>query len=82
MPKIGRLSYLDIEKKYKKGVDKITPVCYNKDTKNKGDKNMRYRVVHPKYFPTYFKTKREALEFQAKIGGSIERKTGCQWYAC
>ena len=40
---------------------------------------MKYRVVHPKYFPTYFKTKRAAVLFQNQIGGMIERKIGCNW---
>lgn len=40
---------------------------------------MRYRVVHPHYFPTYFKTKRDAVLFQNEFGGTIERKAGCEW---
>ena len=42
---------------------------------------MKYRVYFKdgKYFPTYFKTKREAEEFQARFGGEIQRKIGCEW---
>lgn len=42
---------------------------------------MKYRVYfkNEKYFPTYFKTKREAVEFQAQFGGEIQRKIGCEW---
>lgn len=40
---------------------------------------MRYRVYSEKYYPTYFKTKREAIEFQATYGGEIQRKIGCNW---
>ena len=42
---------------------------------------MKYRVYFKddKYFPTYFKTKREAVEFQARLGGEIQRKIGCEW---
>lgn len=44
-------------------------------------KQMRFRVYHKdgKYFPTYFKTKREAIEFQSRYGGEIQRKIGCEW---
>lgn len=40
---------------------------------------MKYRVIHPKYFPTYFKTKREAVEFQKVHGGNIQRKIALDW---
>lgn len=42
---------------------------------------MKYRVYfkNGKYFPTYFKTKKEAFEFQARFGGEIQRKIGCEW---
>lgn len=40
---------------------------------------MKYRVVHPLYFPTYFKARRVAVLFQNQIGGTIERKIGCDW---
>ncbi len=42
---------------------------------------MKFRVYFKdgKYFPTYFKTKREAIEFQARLGGEIQRKIGCEW---
>ena len=45
---------------------------------------MKFRVYFKdgKYFPTYFKTKREAIEFQSEFGGDIQRKTcGC-WCDC
>lgn len=42
---------------------------------------MRYRVYSEKYFPTYFRTKREAVEFQATYGGEIQRKIGGNWYS-
>lgn len=42
---------------------------------------MKYRVYfkNGKYFPTYFKTKKEAVEFQTRLGGEIQRKIGCEW---
>lgn len=40
---------------------------------------MKYRVVHPHYFPTYFKTRRAAALFQKEMGGTIERKIGGDW---
>ena len=42
---------------------------------------MKFRVYFKdgKYFPTYFKTKREAVEFQTRLGGEIQRKIGCEW---
>jgi hypothetical protein len=42
---------------------------------------MKFRVYFKdgKYFPTYFKTKREAVEFQDRIGGEIQRKIGGTW---
>jgi hypothetical protein len=39
----------------------------------------KFRVIHPKYFPTYFKTKRAAVLFQEQMGGTIERKIGGNW---
>ena len=49
--------------------------------KRKEIKQMKYRVYfkNNKYFPTYFKTKKEAVEFQAQLGGEIQRKIGCEW---
>ena len=43
---------------------------------------MKYRVYfkNGKYFPAYFKTKREAVEFQTRLGGEIQRKIGCEWF--
>lgn len=35
-----------------------------------------------KYFPTYFKTKKEAIEFQQKHGGKIQKKIGGNWFDC
>ena len=42
---------------------------------------MKYRVYfkNGEYFPTYFKTKKEAVEYQAQFGGKIQRKIGCEW---
>ena len=46
---------------------------------------MKYRVIDKNgyYFPTYFKTKREANEFINKMAnvftGEIERKIGGNW---
>lgn len=43
---------------------------------------MKYRVYFKdnKYFPTYFKTKREAIAFQQEHGGCVQRKIGCEWF--
>lgn len=43
---------------------------------------MKFRVYFKdgKYFPTYFKTKRAAVEFQARFGGEVQHKIGCEWY--
>ena len=43
---------------------------------------MKFRVFfkNGKYFPAYFKTKKEALEYQALRGGDIQRKIGGSWY--
>ena len=41
---------------------------------------MKFRVVHPNYFPTYFKTKRAAAMFQEQIGGTIQRRIGGDWF--
>lgn len=42
---------------------------------------MKFRVYfeNGKYMPTYFKTKKEAVEFQLKLGGTIQRKIGGNW---
>jgi hypothetical protein len=40
---------------------------------------MKFRVVHPAYMPSYFKTKRAAKMFQDIMGGEIQRKIGCDW---
>ena len=40
---------------------------------------MKFRVIHPNYMPTYFKTKKAAILFQEPIGGTIQRKIGCEW---
>ena len=40
---------------------------------------MKFRVVHPAYIPTYFKTKRAAVLFQEQMGGTIERRIGGNW---
>ena len=42
----------------------------------------KFRVIHPNYFPTYFKTKKAAKLFQEQIGGKIQRKIACDWYDC
>lgn len=41
---------------------------------------MKFRVVHPAYMPTYFKTKRAAELFQRAVGGTIERRIGGGWF--
>ena len=46
---------------------------------------MKFRVIdkNGKYFPTYFKTKREATVYAANLENSeIQRKIGCDWYPC
>ena len=40
---------------------------------------MKFRVVHPAYMPTYFKTKHAAVLFQEQMGGTIERRIGGNW---
>lgn len=44
-------------------------------------KIMKFRVYHAdnKYFPTYFRTKKEAVAFQNTCGGEIQRKIGGNW---
>lgn len=44
-------------------------------------KIMKYRVYFKdsKYFPTYFKTRKEANLFQQQHGGEVQRKIGCEW---
>jgi hypothetical protein len=41
---------------------------------------MKFRVIHPAYMPSYFKTKRAAQMFQSIMGGEIQRKVGGEWY--
>lgn len=41
---------------------------------------MRFRVVHPAYMPTYFRTRRAAELFRQAVGGIIERKIGDGWF--
>lgn len=43
---------------------------------------MRYRVIFPgtKYFPCFFRTKKEAIACQAVRGGEIQRKIGGGWF--
>lgn len=45
---------------------------------------MKFRVYFTsgKYFPTYFKTKKEAMEFQKIHGGSIQKKIAHEWVNC
>ena len=51
---------------------------------------MKYRVYNDnnwnarmgQYMATYFKTKREAVDFQTRLGGKVQRKIGCEWYNC
>ena len=47
-------------------------------------KNMKFRVYFQnlKYFPTYFKTKKDAVEFQKIHGGDIQRKVAHEWVNC
>ena len=43
---------------------------------------MKFRVCRNEYFPTYFRTKKEAVAFAARFEGTrIERKIGGEWYA-
>ena len=58
---------------------------YNKDTeREKRGSKMKYCISFEdnKYFPTYFKTKKEAVEFQQKHGGKIQKKIGGNWFDC
>ena len=43
---------------------------------------MKFRVYfsNGKYFPTYFRTKKEAIAFQTIHGGEIQRKIDGGWY--
>lgn len=43
---------------------------------------MKFRVHFPngKYSPTYFRTKKEAIDYQTKHGGEIQRKIGGNWF--
>jgi N-acetylmuramoyl-L-alanine amidase CwlA len=43
---------------------------------------MRFRVYHrnSKWLPTYFRTKKEAVEFMEEHGGEIQRKIGGNWF--
>ena len=41
---------------------------------------MKFRVIHPAYLPSYFKTKRAAMMFQEIMGGTTQRKIGCEWF--
>jgi hypothetical protein len=51
---------------------------YTKERKN----IMRFRVYHrnSKWLPTYFRTKKEAVEFMEEHGGEIQRKIGSNWF--
>lgn len=42
---------------------------------------MKFRVYQKddKYFPSYFRTKKEAESFQVTHGGEIQRKIGGNW---
>lgn len=43
---------------------------------------MKFRVYHKdgRYFPTYFRTKKEAESFMSVHGGEIQRKIGGGWF--
>ena len=45
---------------------------------------MKYRVYFQnlRYFPTYFRTKKEAIAFQQEYGGSIQKKIAHEWVNC
>ena len=43
---------------------------------------MKYRVIHPNYFPTYFKTKKAAMLFNESFGGTVQRKLVTDWVDC
>ena len=42
---------------------------------------MKYRVYfkNGQYFPTYFKTKKEAVAYQENHGGEVQRKIAYEW---
>ena len=40
---------------------------------------MKFRVIHNYYYPTYFKTKKEAIAYQEQNGGTLQRKIGYEW---
>ncbi|MBQ8792760.1 MAG: hypothetical protein IJZ62_04025 [Clostridia bacterium] len=42
---------------------------------------MKFRVYFKdgKYWPTFFRTKREAIAYQAEMGGEIQRLIGGEW---
>ena len=42
---------------------------------------MKFRVYFKdsQYFPAYFRTKKEAMEFQKIHGGDIQRKIAHEW---
>lgn len=44
---------------------------------------MKYRIMKSKNerwnFCEYFRTKKEAVAFQAENGGTLQRKIGCEW---
>ena len=54
----------------------------NTESKRKEIHKMKFRVYFKdgKYYPTYFKTKKEAVLYQAQMGGEIQRKIGAEWY--
>ena len=45
---------------------------------------MKFRVYFQnlKFFPTYFRTKKEAVEFQKIHGGDIQKKIAHEWVNC
>jgi hypothetical protein len=46
---------------------------------------MKFRVIdkNGKYFPTYFKTKKEATAYLPKLENpQLQRKIGGEWFPC
>lgn len=88
--KISRKIFRKIKNFLINSIDKWNLLWYNiarKKTNNttnttkKGKNVMKFRIYHKsgKYFPTYFRTKKEAVSFQSVHGGEIQRKIGGNW---
>ena len=64
---------------FTKTLDIYARRCYNR-IKEREVIKMKYRVVHPKYFPAYFYRKSDAVAYAEKCGGEVERKIGGNWF--